>query len=46
MLDIDGLDTQTEKLILNKTRETVKKYFLYNQDEEELVEEYLLKNRK
>lgn len=44
MLDIDGLDTQTENLVLNKTREIVKKYFLYNQDEEEqLVEEYFFK---
>jgi len=44
ILDIDGINEQTEMLILNKTREIVKKYFLYNQDEEEqLVEEYFFK---
>ena len=44
LFDIDGIDAQQETLILNKTREIVKKYFLYNQDEEEqLVQEYFLK---
>lgn len=44
MSDIDELDAQTETLVLNKTRETIKKYFLYNQeDEEQLVEEYFFK---
>lgn len=44
MFEVDGLDVQTETLISNKTHEIVKKYFLYNQeDEEQLVEEYFFK---
>lgn len=44
MFNIDEIDAQQKTLILNKTREIVKKYFLYNQDEEEqLVQEYFLK---
>ena len=44
MFEVDGLDVQTEMLISNKTHESVKKYFLYNQeDEEQLVEEYFFK---